>query len=157
MAFPALARERARASTRSAACTSSGPTGANAYVDITATVDRKLDALRCHASQIKDFAEVEKWIGEWSAIQGKEIGVANADGFYHVVIDDDEETADRGAEATRREAAEAGVAGLGAGPAVAPIGLLLRGATGGRPPRRATGRRARAACSPSSACMSSAL
>ena len=38
----------------------------NAYVDITATVDRKLDALRCHASQIQDFAEVEKWIREWS-------------------------------------------------------------------------------------------
>src|SRR5687768_8160298 len=44
----------------------------NAYVDISTTVDRKLDALRCHASQIQDFAEVEKWIREWSGAQGKE-------------------------------------------------------------------------------------
>jgi len=78
---------------------------ANAYVDVTATVSRKLDALRCHESQIKDFAEVEQWIGEWSSIQGKEIGVANADGFFHVVIDDDEESA---APSDETEAAEAG-------------------------------------------------
>ena len=65
---------------------------ANAFVDISTTVGRKLDALRCHESQIKDFTEVEQWIGQWSAMQGKEVGVANADGFFHVVIDDDEET-----------------------------------------------------------------
>jgi len=70
---------------------------ANAYVDITGTVDRKLDALRCHASQIHDFAEVESWIREWSGLQGKEVGVENADGFFHVVIDEDEEEAGVGA------------------------------------------------------------
>jgi LmbE family N-acetylglucosaminyl deacetylase len=69
---------------------------ANVFVDITTTVGRKLDALRCHESQIKDFAEIEKWIGEWSGIQGKEVGVANADGFYCVVIDEDEEAAEGG-------------------------------------------------------------
>ena len=61
------------------------------YVDISATVDRKLDALRCHESQLKDFADVEKWVRGWSAEQGKEVGVANAEGFYLVQIDDDEE------------------------------------------------------------------
>jgi LmbE family N-acetylglucosaminyl deacetylase len=74
----------------------------NAYVDISTTVGRKLDALRCHASQIQDFADVEKWIREWSETQGKEVGVANADGFYSVVIDDDDETPEPA------EAAEAG-------------------------------------------------
>jgi LmbE family N-acetylglucosaminyl deacetylase len=69
---------------------------ANAYVDITETVGRKLDALRCHESQIQDFAEIEKWIGEWSGVQGREIGVANADGFYCVVIDEDEAAAEGG-------------------------------------------------------------
>jgi LmbE family N-acetylglucosaminyl deacetylase len=64
---------------------------ANAYVDITATVGRKLDALRCHASQIHDFEEVEKWIRESSGLQGKEVGVESADGFFQVVIDEDEE------------------------------------------------------------------
>lgn len=63
----------------------------NAYVDITTTVSRKLDALRRHESQIKDFSEVESWINEWSTIQGKEVGVSNADGFFHVVMDEDEE------------------------------------------------------------------
>src|SRR3954470_9488546 len=62
---------------------------ANAYVDISATLDRKLGALRCHESQIQDFSEIEKWMGEWSGMQGKEVGVAHADGFFHVVIDDD--------------------------------------------------------------------
>jgi LmbE family N-acetylglucosaminyl deacetylase len=63
----------------------------NAYVDISSTVDRKLAALRCHDSQIKDMSEVEEWIREWSGTQGKEVGVANADSFYCVVIDEDEE------------------------------------------------------------------
>jgi LmbE family N-acetylglucosaminyl deacetylase len=72
---------------------------ANAYVDITSTVDRKLAALRCHESQIKDFAEIEQWIREWSGSQGREIGVANADGFYCVVIDEDEDEAPEPAEA----------------------------------------------------------
>ena len=64
---------------------------ATVWVDITATVGRKLDALRCHESQIKDFARIEAWIDEWSGQQGKEIGVRNADGFHLIVIDDDEE------------------------------------------------------------------
>ena len=67
---------------------------ANAYVDISSTLGRKLDALRCHESQIQDFTEIETWMGEWSGAQGKEVGVANADGFFHVVIDDDEVTPD---------------------------------------------------------------
>jgi LmbE family N-acetylglucosaminyl deacetylase len=63
---------------------------ANAHVDISATIDRKLGALRCHESQIQDHTEIEQWVREWSAIQGKEVGVAHADGFFCVVIDDDE-------------------------------------------------------------------
>jgi LmbE family N-acetylglucosaminyl deacetylase len=79
-----------------------------AYVDITATVERKVAALRCHASQIKDLAEVEKWIREWSGEQGKEVGVANAEGFHLVVIDDDEEAG--AGEVVESEAAETGSA-----------------------------------------------
>jgi LmbE family N-acetylglucosaminyl deacetylase len=77
----------------------------NAYVDITSTVDRKLDALRAHASQLKDFASVEKWTREWTSELGKSVGVAAADGFNVVVIDEDDEEdeteakADVGAEA----------------------------------------------------------
>ena len=52
----------------------------------------------------KSYSEVEHWIGEWSSIQGKEIGVANADGFFHVVIDEDEEAP--GTPSDESEAAE---------------------------------------------------
>jgi LmbE family N-acetylglucosaminyl deacetylase len=64
---------------------------ANAYVDTTSTIDRKLGALRCHESQIKDFEALETRMREWGAEVGKEIGAAAADGFFHVVIDDDED------------------------------------------------------------------
>jgi LmbE family N-acetylglucosaminyl deacetylase len=60
-------------------------------VDISETVGRKLDALRAHASQIKDFAEIESWMRESSGTLGKDIGVEAADGFHLLVLDDDEE------------------------------------------------------------------
>ena len=75
-------------------------------IDVTATVDRKLDALRAHASQLKDFDEVEKWTREWTAELGKEIGVEAAEGFHMVVIDEDDEV-DAGGEAKEAEAADA--------------------------------------------------
>lgn len=81
---------------------------ANTYVDVSTTVGRKLDALRCHESQIKDFARVEQWIGEWSGTQGREIGVASADGFYCVVIDEDDEVGDASSRPEESEASEAG-------------------------------------------------
>jgi LmbE family N-acetylglucosaminyl deacetylase len=63
----------------------------NAYVDTTATVIRKIGALRCHESQLKDFDRVEGWIREWSGELGKRIGVEAADGFHVIVIDEDDE------------------------------------------------------------------
>jgi LmbE family N-acetylglucosaminyl deacetylase len=60
-------------------------------IDISATLDRKFSALRAHASQIKDFDRVEGWIRQWTAEEGAKIGVAAADIFHLVVIDEDEE------------------------------------------------------------------
>jgi LmbE family N-acetylglucosaminyl deacetylase len=78
-----------------------------AYVDVTGTVDRKLDALRCHASQLKDFSRVEQRVREWTAGLGADIGVAAAESFHLVVIDEDE--ADPSALPDQEvEAAEAG-------------------------------------------------
>jgi LmbE family N-acetylglucosaminyl deacetylase len=90
MAFPWLARQglAAHRVRRLYLFWSNNPT---ARVDISRTVGRKLDALRAHASQIKDFTDVEKWIREWSGMLGKEIGVEAADGFHLVIIDEDEE------------------------------------------------------------------
>jgi LmbE family N-acetylglucosaminyl deacetylase len=59
-----------------------------AYVDISRTIDRKLDALRAHASQLKDFDRVEEWVRHWTAEQGAQVGVAAADGFHLVIIDE---------------------------------------------------------------------
>jgi hypothetical protein len=87
-------------------------------VDISGTIGRKLDALRAHASPLKDFDRVEQSIREWSAEVGKEIGVAAAEGFHVVVIDDDDDADEDGAggatdagqtgESEAAEAAEAG-------------------------------------------------
>jgi LmbE family N-acetylglucosaminyl deacetylase len=79
------------------------------HVDISRTVDRKLDALRAHASQIRDFVEVEGWTRQWTAELGKEIGVDNADGFHLIVIDEDEEPpkAEAGEETGEKEGATA--------------------------------------------------
>jgi LmbE family N-acetylglucosaminyl deacetylase len=40
---------------------------ANHFVDITAVFDRKLAALRCHASQVSARAELEQLLRDWSA------------------------------------------------------------------------------------------
>jgi LmbE family N-acetylglucosaminyl deacetylase len=90
MAFPSLARgglpaHRVR---RVYLFWTNTPT---ARIDISATVGRKLDALRAHASQIKDFSEIESWIRESSRTLGKEIGVEAGEGFHLIVIDDDDE------------------------------------------------------------------
>ena len=106
MAFPWLARDglAAHRVRRLYMFWTDKPT---AYVDITATVDRKVAALRCHQSQVGDrLGEVEKWIREWSGEQGKEVGVANAEGFHLVVIDEEDEGEAGSIEAS--EAAEAG-------------------------------------------------
>ena len=85
-----------------------------AYVDISATVDRKLDALRAHASQLKDFAAVEGRIREWVSEVGREIGTAAAEGFHLVIIDDDDEEPGAAADAETEDAE------IGAGPATVP-------------------------------------
>jgi LmbE family N-acetylglucosaminyl deacetylase len=64
-----------------------------AFVDITGRVDRKLDALRAHASQLKDFDDVEKWVRKWTSELGAQVGVESAEAFHLVVIDDDDEEA----------------------------------------------------------------
>jgi LmbE family N-acetylglucosaminyl deacetylase len=90
MAFPWLARQgfAAHRVSRLYLFWSNAPT---VHVDISATIDRKLDALRAHASQIKDFSGVEQWTREWSGELGKEIGVEAAEGFHLIVIDEEDE------------------------------------------------------------------
>ena len=55
-------------------------------VDISETIDLKLKALACHASQFKDFAGLEKRVRERSAELGKARGFAYAETFDHIVM-----------------------------------------------------------------------
>ena len=58
---------------------------------MSATIERKIDALRAHASQIQDPAGLADRIRSWAAEEGARIGVAAAEGLRLVVIDDDED------------------------------------------------------------------
>jgi len=89
MAFPWLAKSglAAHRVRRLYLCWSNAP---NVYVDVSATVERKIGALRAHASQLKDFERVESWIREWSAEEGKAIGVPAGEALRLIVIDEDE-------------------------------------------------------------------
>ena len=77
---------------------------ATVRVDVTTTIDRKIEALRAHRSQIKDPASLEDRIRQWAAEEGQAIGVAAAEALRVIVIDDD---ADEGPEAAEAQAAEA--------------------------------------------------
>ena len=82
------------------------PTDPNVRVDVTATIDRKIDALRAHASQIKEPDKLETRIRAWATDVGEPIGVAAGEAFRLVVIDEDEDEGP--AEVT--EAAQAAIA-----------------------------------------------
>jgi LmbE family N-acetylglucosaminyl deacetylase len=92
MAFPWLAREGlAKHDVRRLYLFwSNEPT---ARVDVTDFLDRKIAALRAHASQIDKPEEVEGWVREAATERGKVIGVAAAEAFRVIVIDDDADEA----------------------------------------------------------------
>jgi LmbE family N-acetylglucosaminyl deacetylase len=64
---------------------------ADTWVDIGATLDRKIDALRAHASQIHDPDGLAARIRSWAAEEGAGIGAPAAEALRLVVIDDDED------------------------------------------------------------------
>ena len=63
----------------------------NTWVDVSATQERKIEALRAHASQIHDFEHLAARIRTWTANEGTSIGVMAAEAFRLVIIDDDED------------------------------------------------------------------
>ena len=74
------------------------------WMDVTATADRKIEALRSHASQLHDpeavFARVRGRLAE----QGERIGVAAAEGYRLVVLEQDpDESADVGEALTAEQ------------------------------------------------------
>lgn len=55
----------------------------NAFVDVTATLDRKIAALRQHASQIREPEKLEQEIREWAASTGEPLRVTAAEAFWY--------------------------------------------------------------------------
>ena len=51
----------------------------NTYVDISSTLERKIEALRCHKSQLDPGDG--KWIRDWAAEYGKTVNLPFAEGF----------------------------------------------------------------------------
>jgi LmbE family N-acetylglucosaminyl deacetylase len=58
------------------------------WVDITATIDLKLEALRKHASQLGDW-DPEKMLREWAEEDGKEKGIKYAEAYKVMVMVED--------------------------------------------------------------------
>ena len=55
-------------------------------IDITNTMDLKLEAIRCHASQVRDFQAFEARMRDRAATIGKASGYSYAEGFDHIVV-----------------------------------------------------------------------
>jgi LmbE family N-acetylglucosaminyl deacetylase len=61
------------------------------WIDVTATADRKIEALRSHASQLHDPETVFDRVRERMAEQGARLGVAAAENYRLVILDQDPE------------------------------------------------------------------
>ncbi|HXI80799.1 MAG TPA: PIG-L deacetylase family protein [Verrucomicrobiae bacterium] len=106
MAFPTLARG-GLAAHRVRRLYLFWPNEPNVRVDVSATLDRKLAALRAHASQIHEPDKLDERIRAWAAEEGQPIGVAAAEALRLVTIDDDEDEGPSGEERPATEPAEA--------------------------------------------------
>lgn len=60
------------------------------WVDVTATLDRKLAALAEHRSQIREPDKLEERIRAWAAEEGEPIGAGAAEALRLIVIDEDD-------------------------------------------------------------------
>jgi LmbE family N-acetylglucosaminyl deacetylase len=64
----------------------SGVERANLWVDVTATYETGLRALRCHESQVSDWAAVEERMAERARSAGAEVGLPMAQAFLSILL-----------------------------------------------------------------------
>ncbi|HEX9044975.1 MAG TPA: PIG-L deacetylase family protein [Candidatus Limnocylindrales bacterium] len=69
---------------------------ADVHVDVGSTIERKVEALRAHASQIHDLDGLADRIHTWAAEEGAKVGAAAAESFRLVVIEADPEETPEG-------------------------------------------------------------
>jgi LmbE family N-acetylglucosaminyl deacetylase len=67
-----------------------GSEHSDTWVDIAATIDTKIAALKKHVSQLGDW-DPEKMIREWAAEEGKEHGLEYAEAYKVMLLDQEEE------------------------------------------------------------------
>ncbi len=60
------------------------PEQANYFVDIGGTFERKVTAISCHKSQIKDSETLRQRLQEWAERWGAQGGMAKAEGFHRI-------------------------------------------------------------------------
>jgi LmbE family N-acetylglucosaminyl deacetylase len=88
------------------------PNDPNVWVDVSATIHRKIEALRAHASQIHEPEKLESRIREWATETGERIGATAAEAFRLVVIEDDQDEAPHGPTSDAENAADPDAAAL---------------------------------------------
>jgi len=62
----------------------------NTHIDISSTLERKIEALRCHKSQLDPGDG--KWIRDWAAESGKAVNLSFAEGFRVMKLVSEEST-----------------------------------------------------------------
>jgi LmbE family N-acetylglucosaminyl deacetylase len=67
-----------------------GSEKSDTWIDITATIDIKISALKKHASQLGDW-DPEKMIHEWAAEEGKEHGLEYAEAYKVMLLSEDKD------------------------------------------------------------------
>ena len=107
MAFPALARA-GLAAHRVRRLYLFWPNEPNVHIDVSATIGRKVDALRAHASQIKEPAKLDERMREWAREEGEAIGATAGEALRLIVLDEDEDEAADQDLAVAQEQATAG-------------------------------------------------
>ncbi len=98
MAFPWLARQ-GLAAHRVRRLYLMWSNQADIWIDVTATAERKIEALRSHSSQLHDPEAVFARVRARMADQGRRVGTAAAEGYRLVVLEQDPEENDEVAEA----------------------------------------------------------
>ena len=64
----------------------SSTTEPDTWIDITSTIDLKIEALRQHASQFPNGWDPKDLLREWGSENGKEIGVRYAEAFRRIIL-----------------------------------------------------------------------
>ena len=65
-----------------------GPEKPDTWVDVGESIDSKIAALKKHASQLKDW-DPEKMIRDWAAEEGKEKGLAFAEAYKVMILEEE--------------------------------------------------------------------